>query len=976
MIDFKIVEYNPSYAAKVADMWTKSGDSWGGYNIEFTEESIRQKEEISAHINCYLAVIGNEVVGYCKIGKWTEGEGALYVEALNVRPDYHGKKIGKALMLKSVERTTELDWPRLDLHTWPGNTKAVPLYKKTGFFWEERDREVYLVNFIPGILKNELVKDFFEYADWYRDSTRKIEIKPDGREENKFTYFTYSWEKDSRHLSMEFARRGRGLRKIDRNEYCVTATVEDLNLVFGRSYKVSYDIINRTDTPLEVNIIGQNDKNIIFDFSHKAAVAKESHVEGEFFVDKIDRIQSKWKTHPCVSALISINGKKALFKVSIVPKFPANISLVRKSELLFTETEETAYLNVENNLPVKAEFNLTIPEKDNISFPKSTVTQALNPYEKASIAIPYILHDCCVYSEFIKVNVRLENGEEISFKKEVGCNFPLHSGFFNGEMPQGDNERAYIMGNGAYCIRLRHVHDSHINEGSLTNSISEQSSFRFFAPRLGKPYSEEFIKKPPEPVTFHRGNGSITMKAHYYSDDFKGIELIMVIRLFSSGIAQMWYEVINSKGFAHNRELILSQGFRCDMNNAVLPYRNRFIETRSETPNGTWLWDNSQFTENWLFCRGPKGTVGCIWDKNARIQTGEWTLTIEHKIGKLSPGESFITKPITAAMNTFSTWRQCRDYALGRRVEAKPLTESLDIFVNGGNPFVKPNFRVNVIEYKQKNLHGTLSIFSGLNLFQPISQSFAKEEKVKNAEFNIETKNAYKIDTIDTIELNAEFNVLKYKRRRTVFYTKTGKVKTSKSHNRGYDILEADNDLIVIRSAPEFAPHIFSCTYKGNEWLHSTFPDLGPKDWWNPWIGGLCSYPSGMEARPLLKEKAHAEPVVREDTFGNKWSGIAVHIVFKEHEDYKGLKYIQYYLLLPGVPVLFNQVEVHQNTSTYFNRKGFVTDIFAGHAENAQKVSFVFTNKEKQKASITSGKEETQVHPPGSMKIKMNGRKE
>ncbi len=137
--DITIVEYDPTYAAELAAMWTQSGDSWGGFNVEMTAESVRAEEEFSDHVNCYLAILGDEVVGYCKIGKWTQDEGALYIDTLNVRPDMHGRKIGKALVLRAVARTIELAWPRLDLHTWPGNTKAVPLYKKTGFFWEERE---------------------------------------------------------------------------------------------------------------------------------------------------------------------------------------------------------------------------------------------------------------------------------------------------------------------------------------------------------------------------------------------------------------------------------------------------------------------------------------------------------------------------------------------------------------------------------------------------------------------------------------------------------------------------------------------------------------------------------------------------------------------------------------------------------------------------------------------------------------------
>lgn len=164
------------------------------------------------------------------------------------------------LVLNAVRKTIELGWPRLDLFTWPGNTKAVPLYKKCGFFWEKRDDTTHLMNFIPTVLKTEAISEFFETADWYEDSIRSIEIKPDGRQENKFDYFEYSWEKDGRKLKVEFERTGRGMRLIETDDYLVSATVQDHELIFGRDYKVVYEIVNKSGKPLNVAIRGKEGK--------------------------------------------------------------------------------------------------------------------------------------------------------------------------------------------------------------------------------------------------------------------------------------------------------------------------------------------------------------------------------------------------------------------------------------------------------------------------------------------------------------------------------------------------------------------------------------------------------------------------------------------------------------------------------------------------------------------------------------------
>ena len=90
-MNLKIVEYDHSYAAGVAEMWNLSGESWGGSSVVTTEEEVKREEESSVHVNCYLAIVDGLVVGYCKMGEWTKDEGALYVDGLNVRPDYHGR---------------------------------------------------------------------------------------------------------------------------------------------------------------------------------------------------------------------------------------------------------------------------------------------------------------------------------------------------------------------------------------------------------------------------------------------------------------------------------------------------------------------------------------------------------------------------------------------------------------------------------------------------------------------------------------------------------------------------------------------------------------------------------------------------------------------------------------------------------------------------------------------------------------------
>ncbi len=281
------VEYHPKYAASIAEMWNKSGSSWGE-NFRETESTIITEYENKSYEKIWLAVDGEEVVGLCVLCNNSLEPETMILDLLNVRPDFLGKKLGRALVLKAVEEAVTRKKPRIDLFTWAGNTKAIPLYKKCGYFWEKRDDTVHLMNFIPFIAKTELLEDYFNKIDWYQDNVRDIEIKPDGRDENGFTFFTYHWKNSKTELTAEFCQKGRGLRKISCPDFDITVSVEKFKLVFGKKYAVKYEVTNITGKPLSIELQGKKDKNVNCLTSKKTTVTGHEVINGEFFPQKTE----------------------------------------------------------------------------------------------------------------------------------------------------------------------------------------------------------------------------------------------------------------------------------------------------------------------------------------------------------------------------------------------------------------------------------------------------------------------------------------------------------------------------------------------------------------------------------------------------------------------------------------------------------------------------------------------------------------
>ncbi|MFX1246800.1 MAG: GNAT family N-acetyltransferase [Promethearchaeota archaeon] len=182
--------------ANCVNEWSDD-DSWGGGfgTTEFTGERIL-KEWFATKLTRRMVVDEQGIIqGYCSIDDhWTDQD-AMYAELLGVRPSQQKKGFGKALLLKAVETATQYGKRRLDLHTWAGNLRAVPVYKKTGFMWRPKT-SVLMENFIPAILNTAFFRPFFSQNEWYQSRELTVTQKPDKYETKGIKSYFYRFIQD------------------------------------------------------------------------------------------------------------------------------------------------------------------------------------------------------------------------------------------------------------------------------------------------------------------------------------------------------------------------------------------------------------------------------------------------------------------------------------------------------------------------------------------------------------------------------------------------------------------------------------------------------------------------------------------------------------------------------------------------------------------------------------------------------------
>lgn len=234
--------YSHDYAQAVARMWEESRDGWPpGFlgNSKTTAQSVIREEDLSGGLFTVIALDGKRVVGYCRTEPYGGEADASYVAILNAVTDMHGKKIGKRLLLDAIRRVTELGYYRLDLHTWSANLKAVPLYKKTGFFWMP-DTMVYMQNYMPFLLQRSELKEFLGDSDWYLIYDRELEVEPDlvkslsGRK-----IFPYRFKKGESVFSAEFDVAGRILSGLKYPDGEFSLEREKDKVFFGKSVNIT-----------------------------------------------------------------------------------------------------------------------------------------------------------------------------------------------------------------------------------------------------------------------------------------------------------------------------------------------------------------------------------------------------------------------------------------------------------------------------------------------------------------------------------------------------------------------------------------------------------------------------------------------------------------------------------------------------------------------------------------------------------------
>jgi len=953
----KIVEYEPSFAQAIADMWVKCNDDWGGDVAINTPSQIISEHSSAANYNVFLALDGDAVVGYCSFARYYYDANTTYIPTLTVPPDYQGKGIGKALVLLCVERTIELGYPRTDLYTWAGNTAAVPLYKKCGYLWEDRPNSTHLTNFIPTVLK--LFPDFFAAANWYQDSTRVLDVKPDGVMINEFECFGYTWAKDDMALAVGFERSGKQIRLVETQDYKVEFMAENHKLAYGLDYDCQFIIKNKTDKPLDIKIIGKPDSNISFDYQFNGQIPSRDYkpgddaglgdasktnisfspetgewtIKGRFHVGAISEPQDIWRIHPCLSADISVDGTVFPFGLGIESCFPLKVDIHEECRVNQVGLVKDCYINIESTLPEDAIVQFVLSDNPLLDFASDIATpQPAKPHSlqvskrgKASIKLPVKIKGIGYHALPMTYNITLSDGRSFSFEK------PMH--IINQDLTQPfsyEKDDKWGIANGPWRLE----HNKNDNDVYLYHIMGIfPGMFGFDPPKFGKPYDDEFNLIKPIVKSYAKG-AEMVMEAEYISGKFAGMAIVQTITLTASGVVTRCNRIEN-RGTS-DANVMLNDTYWMPIGDYVrFMYQGKISTTMDGpwadgTPDGLESIDPELLAENWMFEADPNITRGMCWPKEytPAIKWGN-NFAFEIDPGKLAPGQSYETQPVVIAYGMFAQVNDFRNYALGL-YSRKPLEMEypIEANINGHNPFIGQatiahdsgqNVCIKLVNNRSQALEGDVTVSSVDGIFEPQTQTNCGDEVTAGNAFDLRHKNELTNSLADGMALAKVFlDLTQYQKTYTrgMFFP-VGEVVTACEDG----VYTVSNGKITFKADPAYSSALFSLTTEGStgetQWLESRYPNHEPYAWYNPFIGGIQTRPVGMNPMTAIKEKVTARFVEKQDNRGNTWKGICTTMTVNEHEALRGAVYETFYLTLPGLPLVCTFFQLTNNTGVF-----------------------------------------------------------
>ncbi|MBM3495835.1 MAG: GNAT family N-acetyltransferase, partial [Armatimonadetes bacterium] len=296
---------------RLADMLNDFDSAWpGGFNRgrRDTVATVREHLRRSRRAAVLAVETDGEFVGYCDLKPFPGAPDMVYVDLLGARLSHHGRGVGRMLLLEMVRRACVLGARLVTLDTWAGNTKAVPLYKRTGFQWKP-DTDVHMQNYIPTILASPYGRRFFDGADWYACHERDTDLEPDDERWHGMPVYAYRFRRDGQSLQVWIDRASGKVTGVETDRWLVGCRIPVEEVAAGETCPIEWVVASRTDGPADVRISCVSAPGISAELDEQCRIEGERTLEGSLRVEPGARHWREGEDPHLVHTTVTLDGE-------------------------------------------------------------------------------------------------------------------------------------------------------------------------------------------------------------------------------------------------------------------------------------------------------------------------------------------------------------------------------------------------------------------------------------------------------------------------------------------------------------------------------------------------------------------------------------------------------------------------------------------------------------------------------------------
>ncbi|MEW6752460.1 MAG: GNAT family N-acetyltransferase [Candidatus Latescibacterota bacterium] len=923
-----VVDWREGDAEKLARLENAAQGEWPGAGArQVTPSEMERWIRHSDLLGAFVTEDGEGIISLCTLYCRPGQKEYCYIPHLVCHPDYQGRKHGKAVLGAAVEQACALGFGKVDLNTWSGNTKAVPLYKKMGFMWRP-ETSVLMESFVPAARRLPLAAPFFAAHDWYATLQRSLTLEEDLVWRGKVRVYEYRWEApDGRFLRLVFDRQSWRLVEAETPALLVGCTLPAEELVAGTPHPVRWHLANRRPEPVRVFLTARGDAGVHVSHGEVLELQGDAERETTVVVDP-DLPEKAHEPRAAGLATEALFGEERIELCAGAAAVQAVDVTVEAPRLILPFTRSAAArLTLTSHLDDRARVAVVVRALRNADLERGEHQLDLGPRGAGELAVRLCPRDPGPVSLQVQVWAETAAGRLPTRPRRLD---------FLALQPGGSGaavgERTAVLCRGSLAV-FASLHSGDVSLHHLPYGLRAHR-LHLLRPRLGPPFSWEDLFQEKAECWVEGAGETLSLHLRSASVLHPGVVLERCLRVEPCGILGVWDLLLNGSG----RPLSLE---RLQMYHMTQPagVRTRLFAMRPDGVYGDPLLDGgrrleetrlppeaSTWPEGWLCRQGSDGLVsGLLWGEASLVEVGPWG-EVRQGGQVLGPGQSGALPALHAFLGD-GTWLTVRRWWQALHgggfpedeATAPPVRAPLDLQVEPSPILLagaSANARVQLRTAGTVSLNGTLAARASPGLEVEVARTrvrglgvdrpFATRVRVirlrgdGTAAPEGTAGRAAAAAGPPHLQIRLDTEHATYGTQADVIPVPAPAAPVTVERCEGLFVLH--NGVLRARVAPAFCGCLVSLSLRDCEFLNCAYPQACRRGWRNPWYGGAQPQYGRLPNR-LHHERFRARRVQRRGGQGLRWTGVRLDCTVRQ-EAARGHAFSLEYLMAPGVPLL------------------------------------------------------------------------